>query len=923
MMTILSLTVLPTKSFAQVYQFENPGFEEWDGNSSDDEPTGWNSFPSADCQLTGFAALGCGTATATRHQKSTDVRPGTTGTYSCKIYSTSALGIVANGALTSGRMELASTTANNVNNGNKTFISNDDFNHRLNAKPDSIVFWAKAVNASNTSQSCCHLYIHDNYNLKDPLGGNEDGYESHIVGKVPAYNFTNNGSTWQRHSTPILYDDCPSNNPQFILITFSTNATPGGGSSGDALYIDDIELIYNANLSEIAVNGNAIENFDQNTTEYYVEVPCGRTNYISATTASPRASYSTALSDDGLTATITVNHGDKQKIYTVHYVLVDITNEITETACDSYTWNTETYTTSGDYTQTFTIATDCDSIVTLHLTINNSVTHEITENACDSYTWNEETYTESGDYEKTFTADNACDSVVTLHLTINNSVTHEITEIACDSFTWNTETYTETGDYTQTFTAENTCDSVVTLHLTINNSVSPIFDITACDSYTWNNETYNESGQYTQEFTTVNGCDSIVTINLTINESPTREITATACGIFTYEGESYVESGNYTQVVPANEGCDSIITLHLTITESPNSEVSETACDNYTWFGQTYTESGDYYHIININEECDSLITLHLTINESVEYEFSENACNSFTWNNETYTESGDYIQEFETIHGCDSVVTLHLTINNSVTNEITETACESFAWNSETYAESGDYIQEFETIHGCDSVLTLHLTINNSVTNEISEIACDSFTWNNETYTESGNYVQEFETINGCDSVVTLHLTINETPIVSISGESEITIGDTITLLASGAETYYWSTGETTESIEVFPTETTTYTVIGYNGDCASEEESITVTVNSNVIINEIEILSVHLYPNPANDFTTFAISGYDGKLSYSIIDISGKEISTETVFVGGEILQTINVSNLVPGMYLLRLAANNTNYNLKFTKE
>lgn len=37
--------------------------------------------------------------------------------------------------------------------------------------------------------------------------------------------------------------------------------------------------------------------------------------------------------------------------------------------CGSYEWNGITYTESGTYTQTFTNAVGCDSVVTLHLTI--------------------------------------------------------------------------------------------------------------------------------------------------------------------------------------------------------------------------------------------------------------------------------------------------------------------------------------------------------------------------------------------------------------------------------------------------------------------------------------------------------------------------------------------------------------------------
>jgi hypothetical protein len=52
----------------------------------------------------------------------------------------------------------------------------------------------------------------------------------------------------------------------------STNATPGKGSGSDSLYIDDVELLYNATLSGVTIKDKAIENFDPNTFSYDVTV---------------------------------------------------------------------------------------------------------------------------------------------------------------------------------------------------------------------------------------------------------------------------------------------------------------------------------------------------------------------------------------------------------------------------------------------------------------------------------------------------------------------------------------------------------------------------------------------------------------------------------------------------------------------------
>ena len=448
---------------------------------------------------------------------------------------------------------------------------------------------------------------------------------------------------------------------------------------------------------------------------------------------------------------------------TLHLTIHNATTfQFSETACDSFTWNGQTYTQSGDYVQHFQTVHDCDSAVTLHLTINNTATHQFFETACDSYTWNGQTYTQSGDYVQHFQTIHDCDSTVTLHLTIHNATTFQFSETACDSYTWNGQTYTTSGDYVQHFQTVYGCDSAVTLHLTVHNATTFQFSETACDSYTWNGQTYTQSGDYVQHFQTVHDCDSAVTLHLTIHNAVTYQFAETACDSFTWNGQTYTTSGDYVQHFQTIHGCDSAVTLHLTINNTVTNQFSETACDIYTWNGQTYTQSGDYVQHFQTIHGCDSAVTLHLTIHNATTYQFSETACDSFTWNGQTYTTSGDYVQHFQTIHGCDSAVTLHLTINNTVTNQFSETACDIYTWNGQIYTTSGEYVQHFQTIHGCDSAVTLHLTMHNAVTHQFSETACDSYAWNGQTYTQSGDYVQHFQTVHGCDSAVTLHLTIN-----------------------------------------------------------------------------------------------------------------------------------------------------------------
>ena len=92
------------------------------------------------------------------------------------------------------------------------------------------------------------------------------------------------------------------------------------------------------------------------------------------------------------------------------------------TACDSYTANTgAVWTTSGNYVDTISSATGCDSILNIALTINNSTTGSLTTTACNKYVSpsGNNVWTTSGTYTDVLTNAVGCDSVLTINLTVN------------------------------------------------------------------------------------------------------------------------------------------------------------------------------------------------------------------------------------------------------------------------------------------------------------------------------------------------------------------------------------------------------------------------------------------------------------------------------------------------------------------------
>jgi hypothetical protein len=214
----------------------NPGFENWDnlGNNTE-EPTSWNSFMSASGPLTWAAQQ--------QIKKSTQKRPGSPGNSSVVIWSRSTLGIVANGVVTTGQVNMGSSTPSNSSNYNITRTADANFSEAYTDDPDSIVFWVRFKPASGgTEQARMSAIMHDSYDYRDP-NTSDGNAASHIVGTA-ALNFSKTNGLWERKAVAINYSG-PASTHAFILISFTTNMTPGSGSAGDSLYIDDISFSYN------------------------------------------------------------------------------------------------------------------------------------------------------------------------------------------------------------------------------------------------------------------------------------------------------------------------------------------------------------------------------------------------------------------------------------------------------------------------------------------------------------------------------------------------------------------------------------------------------------------------------------------------------------------------------------------------------
>jgi len=296
------------------YQIKNSGFENFKGNG---EPLAWHGFKSATGAL---ASLAPGSLTSSTDSHS--------GSKSVVMTSGSLFGVVGNGTMTTGRLNAGSASATDPTNCSRMDISDtntddngDPFYTVMHGRPDGITFWAKFVPKSNSYRASMSAIITDGTYYQDP---ENTTYTNKLA---TAKDVTNIASCdWTEFSVPFNYID---NNitGQALLVTFSTNSTPGGGAKGDVLYIDDVALVYNAAITGITVKGEALEGFSQDVNEYNFELAEGETfsdGDIEATYISPHAylvkkAFETEDGSYKLIVAVVSNDFNTVKMYTINY----------------------------------------------------------------------------------------------------------------------------------------------------------------------------------------------------------------------------------------------------------------------------------------------------------------------------------------------------------------------------------------------------------------------------------------------------------------------------------------------------------------------------------------------------------------------------------------------------------------------------
>lgn len=226
-------------------QAPNFDFETWDNP----EPWGWNS---SSCHEADLPTLPGRWDYSQSVWAVSDARPGSKGIYSTKVKvvkskftyydgwfrsTTELMGTLTTGTLwyKKNRSEAESCIYTSTDDGSK--------NWPFTGRPDSIVFWVKSP-ANGGRQSDMTLYLHSGGKLEDRNPNGTTG--ATVIGsanvKIPS---TNNA--WVRYSVPVTYQS--SDNPAYLLLSFTAGNNFREVVEGDELYVDDVFLVYNPDFS--------------------------------------------------------------------------------------------------------------------------------------------------------------------------------------------------------------------------------------------------------------------------------------------------------------------------------------------------------------------------------------------------------------------------------------------------------------------------------------------------------------------------------------------------------------------------------------------------------------------------------------------------------------------------------------------------
>jgi len=174
-------------------------------------------------------------------------------------------------------------------------------------------------------------------------------------------------------------------------------------------------------------------------------------------------------------------------------------------------------------------------------------------------------------------------------------------------------------------------------------------------------------------------------------------------------------------------------------------------------------------------------------------------------------------------------------------------------------------------------------------------------------------SYIVYVTDVNGCIASDTVDIVVNVVPEIIASNDVTICRGDTATLSATGGIYYTWVPEPIDpcigcESIDVAPTETTTYIVQGVDANGCYNTDQVTVTVELCNNIHDLIEHQIKIYPNPTNNFIYVELPESIINGEFILMNMLGEKIEFKSTALM-ENNYTIEFNNIASQQILLQI--------------
>lgn len=213
-----------------------------------------------------------------------------------------------------------------------------------------------------------------------------------------------------------------------------------------------------------------------------------------------------------------------------------------------------------------------------------------------------------------------------------------------------------------------------------------------------------------------------------------------------------------------------------------------------------------------------------------------------------------------------------------------------------------------------------------------ITALGASTYTWNTNS---NSNFITVSPSANttytvlgagpsGCVAQISQAIAVNALPVVTgNSDRTDICVGETATLTASGATSYQWSAPTLfvqAQTAFVSPMSNTTYSLTGTDNNGCMGVTTVVLNVQQCVGLKDITttLNGVKLYPNPNDGMFTVELNSNINK-TVEVIDMTGRVISSVS---GKDEVVKVDISQLANGIYYVKIKTDSAVEVIKVNK-